>query len=168
MITKQNLLLSLLLLFVLTNCQNKNITTEQSKQCEPIVLKSHKSSALNDKYANLVNVIKLETNDSSLLSTITRIYMDENLFFIFDSYLSKLIIFNNEGKYINQIGKKGEGPKEYGALLDFCVSPQEKQIYLLCDHPNKMMVFDYQGNFIREKCFDILYRQIMVDNKLFT
>ncbi|WP_106832143.1 6-bladed beta-propeller [Parabacteroides pacaensis] len=160
---KQTYLFTYILFLFLFACQDKNTSSMQMDEAQSIILNTHKSIDLDSKYIDLLKIVKLETNDHSLLRQIDRMYVDENLYFIFDCTLSKILIFNLEGKYINKIEAKGEGPGEYNQVSDFYINPTNKQIYLLCDRPNKIMFFDYNGNFIREKHFNVLYNQIVAD-----
>ncbi|RKU63639.1 6-bladed beta-propeller [Parabacteroides sp. AF17-3] len=120
---------------------------------------------LDERYATFIDTIRLETNDNSLLRYIDRICVDEDMYFIFDGSLSKIVIFDKEGNYVNQISKIGQGPGEYAQLSDFYVDTKEKQIVLLCNRPEKIMFFNYEGKFVKEKYFNILYRNIASDSE---
>jgi hypothetical protein len=58
-----------------------------------------------------------------------------------------LYLYSREGKFIRQIGSKGNGPEEYLMIGDYCVDDKEGKIYLLSPK-NKLMVFNLEGEFI--------------------
>jgi hypothetical protein len=108
--------------------------------------------------------IPLETNNNSLLKRITRICNDDGKLFVFDKLLGKVVVFNMEGKYLTDIHRVGNAPSEYVGLMDFCLDVNQKQILLLCDHPYKIMRFDYSGEFINETKVNNLYFNIIANS----
>lgn len=105
-------------------------------------------------------IIKLQTTDESIFGEISRLYVVDDLIFILDRYLGKILIFNRDGDFINTIHNIGNGPKEYLSIVDFCINKEEKQIVLLCDRPYKIMRYNYKGNFMDEANIDMLYLNI--------
>ena len=64
-----------------------------------------------------IKLIPLETNDNCLIGSISDITLRGDTIIVADINKSgKVYLFNSEGKYISSIGKKGEGPGEYGGL----------------------------------------------------
>jgi hypothetical protein len=55
--------------------------------------------------------IKLETTDDCLIAAILKMEFDDEKIFIKDSN-DKLFVFDNEGMYLQSIGKIGPGPDE--------------------------------------------------------
>lgn len=152
-------------LFLVIGCRKTGIKDDYHSNAVNITLNDKGSLALDEKYATFIDTIRLETNDKSLLRMISRICVDDDLYFIFDESLSKIVLFDKEGNYVNHIYKVGQGPGEYSQLSDIYVDTIEKQIVLLCDRPEKIMFFNYEGEFIKEKYLNILYRQIASDNE---
>lgn len=154
------------LLFIIVSCENTKIKLNDSySDSVYIILNDKESLDLDKKYVTFIDTIRLETNDNSLLRMISRICVDDDLYFIFDESLSKIFLFDKEGNYVNHIYKVGQGPGEYSQLSDIYVDTIEKQIVLLCNRPGKIMFFNYDGEFIKEKYFNILYTQIALDNQ---
>ncbi|MDR2627309.1 MAG: 6-bladed beta-propeller [Dysgonamonadaceae bacterium] len=106
-------------------------------------------------------VVKLETNEHSLLRKIDRICNHDNKLFILDNSLDKLVIFDMQGKYQANVQRIGNGPAEYIGAVDFCLDTTNRHILLLCDKPYKIMKFDYAGNFIDEKKTNELFLNIV-------
>ena len=111
-------------------------------------------------------MIFLETNEHSLLRSITRVYSDDNKLFILDKSLNKIILFDMNGNYLTAIHKDGTGPSEYQSVMDFCLDVNKKQILLLCGRPYKIMIFNYSGEFIEEKAISDLYFCIISNSDL--
>ena len=102
-------------------------------------------------------MIKLETNDSCLVSVIREVKTTQEYVFVNDS--KNLFQFDRNGKFIRKIGSVGRGPHEYISISCFTCSPETKRIYI--GTLGKILCFDFEANFIEEideyKLFDQLY-----------
>jgi hypothetical protein len=80
-----------------------------------------------------LNVIILEKHEYAVIGGMDSFDIFDNQIFIADCYsVGKLFVFDKTtGKYLRQIGVKGEGPGEYQSLRDFCIDRENKEIYLL-------------------------------------
>jgi hypothetical protein len=107
-------------------------------------------------------VIRLETNENSLLKAMSKICCDDGKLFVFDNSLNKIVVFDMNGKYITNLQNIGAGPREYEAACDFCLDTVKKQILLLCDRPYKVIYYDYLGHFVKEIKLGRYYRNIAV------
>jgi hypothetical protein len=115
-------------------------------------------------YFKACQLIPLETNDNSLLHRITRICSHDGKLFVFDERLSKVVVFDMQGRYLTHIHRIGQGPEEYISLSDICLDTTRKQILLLCDRPYKIMRFSYLGDFVGEKKLKDLYFNLAEDS----
>ena len=156
-------ILSFFLLFII-GCRKTEIKQNDADSVY-ITFNNKEKVDLDEKYATFIDTIRLETNDNSLLRKVDRICVDEDLYFIFDESLSKIVVFDKEGCYVNRIYRVGQGPGEYTQLSDFYVDTKEKQIVLLCDRPEKIIFLNYEGEFVKEKYFTDLYMQITSDSE---
>lgn len=96
-----------------------------------------------------LELIPLETTDESLINyPKTIIYKDSMLFVVSGD---RLYSFDNTGRFLNQIGKIGQGPDEYISLSSVFSRKDEPIIYV-ADF-KKIIEYDFNGNFIRS--FDI-------------
>jgi hypothetical protein len=100
--------------------------------------------------------VPLETNPNCLLDNdISRIEIFDNNIFISD-YIY-IFIFDLNGKFIKRIGKLGKGPGEYiKGFQTFLIDKQNKHLIIFEMINNKMMVYDFDGNFIDEKPVDFM------------
>ena len=100
------------------------------------------------KISDLIdNIEYIPLASDSLLAYIMKVDYINNNFFVKDNK-SKFLRFNEEGKLINQIGKRGRGPGEYRYASDFAIDPETGKIFIIGGKPEQIMVFSPEGNFI--------------------
>jgi hypothetical protein len=56
------------------------------------------------------------------------------------------LLFDNDGKFVRRIGSAGQGPEEYIYCKDITIDNKNKHLYV-ADY-NKIICYDYEGNFI--------------------
>ena len=78
-----------------------------------------------------MKMIKLETNDSCLVSKIGQFAYVDDILYVADELEQTVFLFDSRGKFLKRVGKKGHGPGEYGRLGKFQV--KGNQIYILDD-----------------------------------
>lgn len=76
-----------------------------------------------------MKVFKLETNDSCLVSKVGQFAYVDNVLYIAEELEQTVYLFDSNGNFLKRIGKKGQGPGEYGRLGKFQVKGD--QIYIL-------------------------------------
>lgn len=82
-----------------------------------------------DEFVEKVEVIPLETNDSSVIGIFHKGIVTGNDIFVFDFRHHLLLNFDITGNFKRKIGKEGKGPEEYLEIRDFCVTGNH--IYIL-------------------------------------
>lgn len=89
--------------------------------------------------------IPLETTDRSLLGEIDQVLLTESgEYLIADKVISStLLLFAADGKFIRQIGTKGEGPKEYAAIED--VAYRQGKVYIWDSTGRKVLEYNLKG-----------------------
>ncbi len=84
-----------------------------------------------DELFSKAEIIPLETAESGLLADMQKIFLvDENLY-IHDFMFQTLNQFDSTGKFIQRIGKRGQGPGEYRNMYDCYIDIEKKKIYFL-------------------------------------
>jgi hypothetical protein len=143
--------LIVLAVIVFTSCKSRE---SKYSEDEPI-LNIDVRNGLNQKdnefflsdFANNIKYIPLETNDSCLLSNISYLCLTQENIFISDTKV--LYQFDENGRFIRQIGKIGRGPGEHGSRIKFAVDELNNEIYILSD-PSFISVYNFEtGKFIR-------------------
>jgi len=167
-IRKQQLLLLLFIIFC--NCsKNKEIIDDTVIND---YVKSEQLSTIEERLIDTIffknySIIPLETTNESLFKNINRICRYNDMIYIYDGRMSKIIIFDENGKYVNNIHNIGQGPKEYISAIDFCVDEITGDLILMCDKPYKIIRFSKDGKFINEINFSGLKMSITMDSGYF-
>ncbi len=96
--------------------------------------------------AHDIREVKLETNDSILISMIWKLFdTGERLVVIQDD---RCFVFDKTGKYLNDISRKGEGPYEFIAIWDAFM--EGNTICLVDRQANKLRFFELDGTPVKE------------------
>lgn len=93
-----------------------------------------------------VSVVKLETNKESLIRK-GRAYFHKNRFYFFDSSQQTLFCFNNNGKFLFKINKRGRGPDEYAYAETFAIDPFNDYLMFLVPW-GSLICYDLNGCFV--------------------
>lgn len=120
----------ILLAFIVCACSiNKTIPNEIERVFVEVDNVTQDASSFIEK----IEIIPLETNDSSLLYRIEKIIYDKKMD-MYAIYTGDQIVYTfwGNGKYIsNSRGVKGQGPKEYTMVLDINFNPYLEGIDML-------------------------------------
>lgn len=132
------------ILFVTVSCNTKtndNITVIDTQSEKP---SPHNLSEIFEK----VDIVKLETSDTSLLSQIGPqiIKTDKSLFFYANLPIRRILKFDISGRFIKQIGGYGNGPGEYFLIYSICVDTVFKRIIAACN--KEILCYDFDGNYL--------------------
>ena len=158
---KTKVLLYSLLFFLLLSCNNSRKSKESSAlQITSISIPENLniSTPINSLFSE-IKLLPLETKQGYEIADIFHFIVYDSLIIINDDR-KKLLIFNNNGKLIRQIGRQGEGPGEYLSLRDFYVNDQKEILFVGRD-------FRYQRcqpqalNAISRKWFYTNYRRLL-------
>lgn len=90
--------------------------------------------------------IPLETSDDCLISNIKQVVIIDNKIYI-NSGGDKLLVFDISGKFITQIGNKGNGPGEYRTICNFHINSKEQIITVADGGQNRIIYYtlnDYE------------------------
>lgn len=127
------------------NTETKNADLLQIK-CENC--KGDKDS--EQLHYRTVKIIPFETNGNSLISNIQRLEIIDSLILIqdFQGASSKLLLFDQQGKYITQIGQFGNGPEEYISLKSFFINEKRGHVTIIDEMKSSFITYDLKGKFV--------------------
>ena len=91
--------------------------------------------------------VQLETTDLCLISTIERVLIYKDCFYIFDQRQQTVFCFNRNGEFLRRIGEQGRGPQEYEYLENISIDPYNEQLLLVVPF-GSVLCFDLEGNFM--------------------
>lgn len=133
---------------ILSSCSKHRSVMSEDKaldiDCSEIADKAFNLSEIVSSFS----IIPLETNDTCLIGEVSKLefYKDEIL--ILDKiYSDRLFVFNKEGKYLRDIGRRGAGPDEYMQINDFSIDKKNNIIYVLCDK-KKVFFYSLSGQYM--------------------
>ena len=99
----------------------------------------------------IVSIIPLETNDSSVIGEIDKLsFIDGNICILDTYYNSSLLLFDNRGNYINKTSV-GRGPGELIRPHTYYIDHAKQQILVWEARLFKMVVYDYKLNHLYSK-----------------
>lgn len=110
-----------------------------------------------------IKIVPLESTPRSLLSTINKLEIEDNMYFVLNDYDRLVYVFDAGGNYINTIGRKGRGPGEVLLPSCFAIDRINKEV-VLTDDFSKLLRFDYSGKYIESKPIDITFYDFLITN----
>jgi hypothetical protein len=110
-------------------------------------------------YFSSIELIPLETNNKALIGirTLDRIALiNDSLIFVLSELRTdniffqwnprNLFVFDRSGKFLNQIGRIGQGPGEFVGIQTAYLNPEKQTVYV--DDNRKIFEYDFSGKFI--------------------
>lgn len=101
------------------------------------------------EYASSIEYIPLEDSENCLLSTDLQVIVTSQYIFVHDFKMKMVYRFNKAGKYLNSIGRRGQGPGEYINVFGIYADDVSQECFLLEPYSNRINVYDYDGAFKR-------------------
>lgn len=115
-----------LLVILLFSCSK----SEQKNNAKTLIFSEEINNEINDQIT--CKFIPLETTDNCLFGDISVVDIVDDKIYIVDREGNHLFVFDLSGKFITQIGKRGNGPGEYMSISNLHID-KEKQIITLAD-----------------------------------
>ena len=135
--------------FLLLSCKSN---PEQSESTTPIINLSERVTEVPNLFLSdaveKVEIVPLETTNESLLKTINLIEITDESIFVYQTG-AEILRFSHDGKFMNKVGKKGQGPGEYIYIDGFQIDENKSEIYVITT-ANGVLVYDYEGTFKRK------------------
>ena len=96
-----------------------------------------------------IEYLPLETTPGNVIKEIFKIVLAKNNILISGIGLNSLLMFRNDGSFINEVGIRGRGPNEFTGINDIDINPINGSIYIANGAQSKFLVFNNNGKFIR-------------------
>lgn len=131
--------------------QSSTTTTQSSETFSGIEINIHQQK--NDSVFNSHDFIKplkivpLEVTDQSIFSQIDKIEKYDDRYFILDkALLRRVLVFDDKGKFLYDIGDLGGGPGEYSEIQDFTINKESGDVIII-GSPSDIYVYSSTGEF---------------------
>ena len=95
-------------------------------------------------------IIPLETTPLSLLSEIDKALCFEGGILLLDMKRSLVCLFNDEGRFLNRMGERGQGPEDYLLCYDFSLNNYTNEVTVLSPY-GEIINYDLNGKFLSRK-----------------
>lgn len=103
--------------------------------------------------------ISLESSENSLMGQYQGACIYENRIFIHDIETNMVYIFTIQGKFINKVGKRGNGPGESFQPESMAIDPFRKQLLVYDTFMRKILYFTLDGEFLHADRMAIMSNQ---------
>lgn len=87
-----------------------------------------------------VEYITLETPKNAFIYEADKIEQDENRIYVADLRGDKIVAYDRNGRYLNCLDKKGNGPGEYLEIRSFTIDG--KNLYIIDNYQHKVLAYD--------------------------
>jgi len=84
-----------------------------------------------------------------LFALVKGIEISDKYIYVLDSKMAKVKVYDLKGRFIREIGRKGEGPGEFMIPVNFCLSANG-DIYIYDIQRRRMSVFSSEGSYKRD------------------
>jgi hypothetical protein len=102
-----------------------------------------------------IEYIPLETSDECLIGDINVFssYISDNYILVYSNRSFQLLLFDRKGKFIAQIGHRGESIGEYleYSVATAFINEHNNQIVVHIRYPNRLNYYDLKGKFLRSE-----------------
>ena len=138
-------------LVLVISCGRKNDTFDNIKNYDEIKITPEKDKVIKlSSFASEIEYLKLETHDDCLITRIDKYIKHKNLFFLFDSEIRGLFVFDEMGRFKYKIANKGKGPGELVFMTTFCIDTYLDRIEIWDAGKTAIIVYDISGQYINE------------------
>ncbi len=153
------------LLVVMSSCKQEKVNVKvlqtNGKPTEVITIQDDILTEEIDfsKLVNSIDFIPLETTNECLIGRIDKILSDSEYYFIHDRSNKNLFRFRKDGKFLNKIGSKGQGPKDYIDIWNIALDKKSHTIDVLDLAGRKIVKYSYDGTFVKTIKMPYLYTE---------
>ena len=114
---------------------------------ETVIIRQSDFSKKEAELHDLVQEEKYIALDNTIpLQYVSNVVGIGNRFLITDKDI--MYLYSSKGKFIRQIGDKGNGPEEYIRIIDYCADIESGMIFILSPK-NKLLIYNLDGSFIK-------------------
>ena len=146
----QKKIIILILAILITSCQHKSTQIEKDNSISLSINFNDPQSIPIKNFIDTTTFIPLETNDSCLVSKIAHVHSIDSLLFVHDIKTNSIYTFNEKGKHLYNINKKGQGEGEYISIYRFLIDELNKHLIIYDNNSNKLIYYTLEGKYVKE------------------
>ena len=98
-----------------------------------------------NEWAKNIRFVPLETNDDILIKYISMVFQRGDQFLV--SHGDRVSLFDYEGKYLYDIGSKGQGPTNFISVNNVIL---HNDLIYIHETENRIKAYDWKGNFVKK------------------
>lgn len=148
--------LLIVLSIALAGCSRKEAKRADGRM---LAFSEIESETTTGDFFNEVEVVVLEDNDESLISSIRGVVADDSLYYVRDAR-NRVMAFRRDGRHKFTIDDIGAGPEEYMSIVDMALDPVSGRLVLLVE--GKLMYYDGNGHLVSQEKVEGLYREFLL------
>ena len=97
-----------------------------------------------DSLFDSVRYVQLELTKESAFQNLFFVKTVEDKILLLSFMPELVLVFDENGRYFGNVGKKGKGPGEYNGLADVLLNPYSGKLEVLTNYPPKILRFDLE------------------------
>lgn len=110
------------------------------------------------------SILKFEDNSSSIFVGIDRVLKHGDKYYLLDTRMKQVLLYDTLGNYINSIRNIGNGVGEYSSLKDIAIDKSNNHLLLLAV-PSMILYYTLDGDYIKQTKLKGYHNSIGVDEK---
>ena len=149
---------SILIIFCIAACSDRGSVSEKPTGEFPVIdmigsIGQFQRLYMSD-FFSLIELIPLDIDSHFLIGTDPVVMMADSLIIISSIYLPRqappprnIYVFDRSGRFVNQISRRGQGPREYARMIDFFLNADRTSVFI--NSLWTILEFGLDGTYIR-------------------
>jgi hypothetical protein len=134
---------------LISGCKHEKDFDYKNTQSIKLNLEENTPSTL--KTSGNYEIVSLETNADVFIGQLSKLFASDKYFIVFDKTTQSIFVFDNKGKFLNKIGRKGEKKGEFKEITDMEYYDDTDIIEIYSIPERKFLRFKVNGELITEQ-----------------
>ena len=154
------------LLLMMSSCIDKKAGKEQMVN-SPIEVDFVKDGLSGSQILQGSRIVSLSSKeDEALIAEMDKLLVGEDRYFVMDRGGNKVIAFTGKGEFVASTAHLvGQGPDNYTRAIDAVIDNVAQKLYVHCDAPYCIMVFDMNLQLLEKISLDYYMREVADDSR---
>lgn len=157
-----------LLLLLVSSCgQGRKSAVDLQRTQESLPVNFQGTPLYGSQILKGSKIISLSSeHDEALIAKVEKLLVGNDRYFVMDRRTNRLMAFDGRGKFISSTARYiGEGPDSYLRIMDAAIDNVAQKVYVHCDAPYCIMVFDLNLQLEKKISLDYYMQEIAADDK---